>query len=86
MNSKVRSLTGALIILVLVLTLQSTASAKDKWVKVKSKNFTLIGNAGEKRVREVATKLEQFRHTFTRLFPNMSYKSPIPTSVVVFKN
>ncbi|NNE99009.1 MAG: tetratricopeptide repeat protein, partial [Pyrinomonadaceae bacterium] len=41
---------------------------------------------GEKRVREVATKLEQFRHTFTRLFPNMSYKSPIPTSVVVFKN
>ena len=44
--------------------LPAAVSAKDEWIQVRSKNFFLIGNADEKDVRKVATKLEQFRETF----------------------
>jgi hypothetical protein len=43
------------------------AHAKDQWVRVQSKNFVLIGNASEKEIRRVGTKLEQFRETFRNL-------------------
>lgn len=60
--------------------------AKDTWVKVNSKNFELMGNASEKDIRRVATKLEQFREVFSRLFGRMKFNSPIPTKVIVFKS
>jgi Flp pilus assembly protein TadD len=62
------------------------ASAKDTWTSIRSKNFFLIGNASEKEIRQVATRLEQFRDVFTRLFTNAKFNSPVPTTVVVFKN
>ncbi|HVE58602.1 MAG TPA: tetratricopeptide repeat protein [Pyrinomonadaceae bacterium] len=62
------------------------AAAKDDWLRVQSKNFQLVGNAADKDLRRVATKLEQFRLVFTQLFPNMKFSSPIPTRVVVFKD
>jgi len=65
---------------------RSPAQAKDTWVSVRSNNFFLVGNASEKEVREVATRLEQFREVFTRLFPRMRFTSPVPTTVVVFKS
>ncbi len=61
-------------------------SAKDTWINVRSKNFNLIGNAGEKDIRGVATKLEQFRETFRLLFPKAKFNASIQTNVVVFKN
>ena len=60
--------------------------AKDNWTSVRSKNFLLVGNASEKDIREVATRLEQFREVFSRLFTNLNINSPVPTTVVVFKN
>ena len=65
---------------------QSTVSAKDTWMSVRSKNFHLVGNANEKEIRKVALKLEQFREVFTRLLPHMKYNTPVPTTVVVFKS
>lgn len=65
---------------------QSSVFAKDEWVRVQSENFSLIGNAGDKEIRRVATKLEQFREVFTKLFPKMKFASPIPTTVIVFKS
>lgn len=62
------------------------AGAKDKWISVRSRNFFLIGNAGEKEIREVAIRLEQFREVFTRLFPTAKFTSPVSTTVVVFKS
>ncbi|MCB1025904.1 MAG: DUF1570 domain-containing protein, partial [Acidobacteria bacterium] len=73
-------------VLVLVGSALGSGSAKDTWIKVKSDNFTLIGNSSEKDILDVATRLEQFRYVFSKLFPEMSSKSPIPTTVVVFKN
>lgn len=71
----------------LLLTLGTSAvSAKDSWIEVKSKNFTLVGNASEKDIRKVGTRLEQFRETFRLLFKQARLATDTPTIVVVFKS
>jgi len=62
------------------------AQAKDNWITVRTQNFLLVSNAGEKDVRQVATKLEQFREVFTKLFSGAKFNSPVPTTVVLFKS
>ncbi len=81
------------ILLVLLFSVSVSASAKypavsaeDNWISVRSKNFFLIGDAKEKDIRAVATKLEQFREVFRLLFPNTKFSQSIGTNVVVFKN
>ena len=69
-----------------VVPARQSASAKDTWTSVRSKNFFLVGNANEKEIRQVATRLEQFRDVFSRLFPRLSFTSPVPTTVIVFKS
>ncbi len=64
----------------------ASVSAKDEWLRVRSKNFNLVGNASEKDIRKVATRLEQFRETFRQVFQQANLTSPIPTNVVVFKS
>ncbi|MBA3694170.1 MAG: hypothetical protein H0W77_12160, partial [Acidobacteria bacterium] len=75
----------ALLCFVLFITF-TTVAAKDEWVRVRSKNFQLVGNAAEKDIRRVAAKLEQFRETFRQLFTRVNFSSPVPTNVIVFKN
>jgi tetratricopeptide (TPR) repeat protein len=70
----------------LLLSFNAPVAAKDNWINVRSKNFFLLGNASEKEIREVATKLEQFRETFRLLFPRARFNQTIQTNVVVFKN
>ena len=77
---------AAALCFLLVLSLPPTVSAKDTWVSVRTKNFFMIGNANEKEIRKVALRLEQFREVFTRLFPNMKFNTPVPTTVIVFKS
>jgi tetratricopeptide (TPR) repeat protein len=72
--------------LCLLLLAAHAVAAKDTWTSVRSQNFSLVGNASEKEIRQVATRLEQFRHVFTRLIPNANFKTPVPTTVVVFKS
>lgn len=76
----------AIICLLLATAFVTPASAKDNWTSVHSQNFFLIGNASEKEIRQVATRLEQFRDVFTRLFGKIKFTSPVPTTVVVFKS
>ena len=76
----------ASILCVLLLTAINPIAAKDTWTSVRSKNFTLIGNGSDKEIRQVATKLEQFREVFTHLFPGMNFEGTAPTTVVVFKS
>lgn len=71
---------------VLILFSASQSFAKDNWTNVRSKNFFLIGNASEKEIRQVATKLEQFREMFRLLFPRAKFNTPVQTNVVVFKS
>ena len=76
----------ALSLCLLLAVSQQPVVAKDSWVSVRTKNFTLVGNAGEKDIRKVGLRLEQFREVFARLFPKMKFNTPVPTTVVVFKS
>lgn len=76
----------ALFLIALIAFSPVLASAKDEWLQVRSKNFFLVGNASEKDIRRVATKMEQFRETFRQLFRSINMNAPIPTNVVVFKS
>ena len=60
--------------------------AKDNWISVRTKHFFMVGNDSEKEIKQVGLRLEQFREVFTKLFPNMVFSTPVPTTVVVFKS
>ena len=72
--------------LLVVISQNNTVAAKDTWVSVRTKNFLMLGNASEKEIRRVALKLEQFREAFTNLFPHITFNTPVPTTVIVFKS
>lgn len=72
--------------LLAVVSHHTTVAAKDTWISVRTNNFFIVGNASEKDIKQVGVKLEQFREVFTRLFPNIKLKTPVPTTVMVFKN
>lgn len=72
--------------LLVVVSQPSVVVAKDNWISLRSKNFFLVGNASEKEIRKVALKLEQFREVLTHALPNIRFNSPVPTTVVVFKD
>ncbi len=74
----------ALSIGLVLLQAPGLTSAKEHWVKVRSKNFLLVGNVNEKEIRRVALHLEQFREAITRLFPETNFHSSVPTTVVIF--
>jgi tetratricopeptide (TPR) repeat protein len=59
---------------------------KDAWIRVRTNNFLLVGDTSEKEIREVATRLEQFRDGFTRLLTGFRFSSSATTTVVVFKS
>src|SRR5687768_7856592 len=42
-----------LVLLMLALLAPLTVEAKDNWLRVQTKNFTLVGNASEKDMRQV---------------------------------
>lgn len=73
-------------VLTLLLVFPAQSFSKDNWINVRSKNFFLVGNANEKEMRQVATKLEQFREAFRLIFARVKFNTTIQTNVVVFKN
>jgi tetratricopeptide (TPR) repeat protein len=62
-----------------------SANAADKWTRVQSKNFLLVGSATENEIREVAEGLEVFRTSFSKFFEVKNGPS-VPTTVVVFRS
>lgn len=61
------------------------AQAKENWIKVNSKNFTLLGNTTESEIRKVATRLELLREVFAQISPNTRLNASVPTTVLVFQ-
>ena len=76
---------GILTLLVLVFFSTSMA-AKGQWVEVRTANFHLIGNTSESETKNVAIRLEQFRHVFGLLFPKIKLNDSVETNVLVFKD
>jgi predicted Zn-dependent protease len=54
------------------------------WTGVRSQNFFVAGEAGEKDLRRVAVRLEEYRAAFSRLLSPEHFDAGVPTTVVVF--
>lgn len=80
-----RTLLSTITVLVFLVVLNAEALAKDSWVRVQTKNFTLISNTSESELRKVAIKLEQFRMSISIIFPKTKLATPIPTTVILFR-
>jgi tetratricopeptide (TPR) repeat protein len=76
----------SLLIIVLSLCCVRTVTAKDAWTSVRSGNYQLIGNVSEDQLVGIAIQLERFRDVFIRQFAGAALNSPVPTTVIVFKN
>lgn len=59
---------------------------KEPWIELRTANFTLFSNAGEKTVQRVGEDLERLRDALSQLVPGLSLSSPSPTYIFVFKN
>jgi len=81
-----RNLSLVIVLAALLFLVGDQANAKDSWTKVQTKHFTLVGNASERDIRKIATKLEIFRETLSVIFPRVKITTPIPTTVVIFKS
>jgi len=66
----------------------AAALAKDepKWVEVHSTHFTVLTDAGEKRGREVALRMEQMRAVFGQLILKDKLKMSVPITIVALKS
>jgi tetratricopeptide (TPR) repeat protein len=66
------------------------ALAKDKdepkWIEVHTAHFSVITDAGDKRGREVALRMEQMRAVFGQLILKDKLKMPVPITVIALKN
>ena len=62
--------------------------AKDEpnWLEVHSAHFSVITDAGDKRGREVALRLEQMRAVFGQLILKTKLKMSVPITVVALKS
>jgi tetratricopeptide (TPR) repeat protein len=64
------------------------AFAKDepKWIDVHTTHFSVITDAGEKRGREVALRMEQMRAVFGQLLLKNKLIMPVPITVIALKS
>jgi tetratricopeptide (TPR) repeat protein len=74
--------------LLLGVFLSVPASAKDepKWIEVHTAHFSVVTDAGEKRGREVALRMEQMRSIFGQLLLKDKLKMPVPITVIALKS
>jgi tetratricopeptide (TPR) repeat protein len=74
--------------LLLAACFPTAAFAKDepKWIEIHTAHFSVLTDAGEKRGREVALRLEQMRAAFGQLLLKDKLKMPIPVTVIAFKS
>lgn len=62
------------------------AAHEDTWVEVRSPNFTVISNAGEKEARKIAGQFEEIREVFQNTFAKMRVDLGKPVIVFAVKN
>src|SRR6202522_1471697 len=61
-------------------------AGEPQWVEVRSPNFSVVTDAGEKRGREVAMRFEQMRAVFGALMTNSKVNLPVPLQIAAFRN
>lgn len=58
---------------------------KERWIEVRTRNFTLYSDASERLARRVGLNLERLREALGNL-SDMELRSPLPSYIYVFKN
>ena len=61
------------------------AADQEKWIEVRSPHVAVLTNAGEKRGREVALRLEQMQAVFAGFLLRNKLAQPIPMTVIAFR-
>jgi len=67
-------------------SLPPVCAGESQWVEVRSPNFSVVTDAGEKRGREVAMRFEQMRSVFGALMTKANVNLPVPLQIVAFRN
>src|SRR5437867_657010 len=75
-----------LLVLLLAMIISSVAVHAQNWVEVRSPNFTVVTDAGDKRGREVALRFEQMRHIFGSLVLREKMNTAVPLAIIAFKD
>jgi TonB family protein len=71
------------VFLSVVVLLSSLCPAKQQeWVEVRSPNFIVVSNAGEKQARKIAVQFEQIRSVFRQMLENAN-KHPSPRITIL---
>jgi len=70
------------IALLLCLALPSSGAKHENWVEVRSPNFVIVSNAGEKQARKTALQFEQIREVFRKSL-EVASKHPSPVITVL---
>lgn len=70
----------------LLCSVSSAFASEPQWVEVRSPNFSVVTDAGEKRGREVAMRFEQMRSVFGTLVTKLKVNLPVPLEIVAFRN
>jgi hypothetical protein len=75
-------------LLLLAASLPSSAFAKDepKWIEIHTAHFSILTDAGDKRGREVALRMEQMRSVFGQLISRQKLNMSVPVTVIAFKS
>jgi|SRR5579864_2433598 len=81
-----RSFCAAALVLVLFSSTAKVLAGEPQWVEVRSPNFSVVTDAGEKRGREVAMHFEQMRAVFGALMTKAKVSLPVPLQIVAFRN
>ncbi len=77
------------VLIVSLLTILPTtvfAATKDAWIEVRTPNFTVISNAGEKECRKIADEFEEIRQVFHNAFPTLRTEIGKPVVIFAVKN
>jgi len=70
----------------IVVPTRALAKDEPKWLEVHSAHFDVITDAGDKRGREVALRLEQMRAVFGQLILKTKLKMSVPITVIALKS
>jgi Flp pilus assembly protein TadD len=61
-------------------------AGEPQWIEVRSPNFSVLTDGGEKRGREVIMRFEQMRAAFATLMTKGKVNLPVPLQIVAFRN
>lgn len=81
-----RSMLAAVLLSLLATAPPALAADEPKWNEVHTAHFDVFTDAGDKRGREVALRMEQMRTLFGQLLLRNKLKMPLPITVIALKS